>query len=117
MEKENTTMKQVYLHFKEIELGFLTQQEKGFVWVPNPENIQYFMMRYDGASDLFFLNKTEPALHPSIPYHFIDFVESSSRPDLAQKAGIVESDSDFDRLCKMATLSYADDEFVIKRGN
>lgn len=105
---------QVYLHFKEIELGFLTQNEDGFVWVPNTENIQYFMMRYDGASDLFFLNKTKPVLYTSIPYHFIDFVEAASRPDLAQKAGIAESDSEFDKLCKMATLSYADDEFVIK---
>ena len=110
-------MKQVYLHFKEIELGFLTQQENGFVWVPNPENIQSFMMRYDGASDLFFLNKTEPALHHSIPYHFIDFVESASRPDLAQKAGILPSDDDFEILFKMSALDYADDEFVIKRGN
>ena len=107
-------MKQVYLHFKEIELGFLTQNEDGFVWVPNTENIQYFMMRYDGASDLFFLTKTEPALYTQIPYHFIDFVESSSRPDLAQKASIKPNDSDFEKLCKMATLDYADDEFVIK---
>ena len=107
-------MKQVYLHFREFELGFLTQKDDVFVWVPNTESIRMFNEKYTGASDLFLLEQNEPVVYEKIPYHFVDFVESSPRADLAKKVGITENDSDFDKLCKLATLDYFNIDFVIK---
>ena len=107
-------MKQVYLHFREFELGFLTQKNDVFVWVPNTESIRMFDEKYTAASDLLLLSKTEPMVYERIPYHFVDFVESAPRADIAKKAGITAADSEFDRLCKLATLDYFNIDFVIK---
>lgn len=107
-------MKQVYLHFKEFELGALTQKDQVFIWVPNIQNIQLFNAKYDGASDMLLLGTDQPEVYEQIPYHFNEFVESASRPDLMKKAGINNDDSDFEKLCKMATLNFANQDFTIK---
>jgi hypothetical protein len=107
-------MKQVYLHFREFELGFLTQKDDVFVWVPNTESIRAFETKYTGASDMLLLDKNEPVVYEKIPYHFVDFVETYPRADLAKQCGITANDSDFDRLCKLATLDYFNMDFEIK---
>lgn len=107
-------MKQVYLTFKGIELGFLTEEKGVYIWVPNKDGIQEFYEKYEAATDLLLLSAVEPEVYSYIPKHFIEFLESSKRPDLAKDAGITDSDSDFEKLCKMAALDYFNDEFCIK---
>ena len=107
-------MKQVYLHFKEIELGFLTEEAGNYIWVPNADGIKEFYVKYEAATDLLFLSSTEPEVYNKIPYHFDEFVESSYRADLQEDAKIVDSDTPFERLYKMGTLDYFGDDFSIK---
>lgn len=107
-------MKQVYLTFKGIELGFLTEEKGAYIWVPKKEGIQEFYEKYEAATDLLLLSAIEPEVYSVIPKHFNQFVESAKRPDLAKDAGIVENDSDFEKLYKMAALDYFNDEFCIK---
>ena len=49
-------MKQVFLKFKELELGYLTEQDNSYLWVPNTKNYQIFTEKYSAVTDLFFLN-------------------------------------------------------------
>lgn len=107
-------MKQVFLLFKDIELGFLTEENGAYVWVPNPAGLQVFATQYSAACDLFFLNPAQPQVYNEIPAHFSDYLESAGRADLAKKANILPNDSDFDKLCKLATLTYFAQDFVIK---
>lgn len=106
-------MKQVYLNFKDVVLGYLTQDGNAYVWVPNAEGIRLFNEKYAVAKSLLFLSSTAPRAYSTIPAHFEEFVYSSSRPDLSKKAKIEPSDTDFERLCKMATLSYFNQDFFI----
>ena len=107
-------MKQVYLHFKEIELGYLTEEAGGYNWVPSVEGMKEFYAKYEAATDLFFLTKTEPKVYKQIPHHYDEFVEGSYRADLAKDAEIAEGDTPFERLYKMGTLDYFGDDFYIK---
>ena len=107
-------MKQVFLHFKDLELGFLTEDNGAYVWVPNTNNMQTFATKYNAVCDLFFLNPAEPQAYREIPSHFDEYLESANRADIAKKAQISPNDSDFDKLCKLATLTYFAQDFVIK---
>ncbi len=107
-------MKQVFLHFNDLELGFLTEQNGAYVWVPNTNNMQVFATNYSAVCDLFFLNPTEPQAYREIPAHFADYLDAANRADIAKKAQISPNDSDFDKLCKLATLTYFAQDFVIK---
>ena len=70
-------MTKIYLNFNEFELGFLTQENGKFVWNPNADQINKFMVVYDGAADLFLLDKTQPKAYSMVPYHFNEFQNQS----------------------------------------
>lgn len=106
-------MNQVYLHFKDICLGSLTQSQGAYVWTPDIVQIEKFATIYSGAIDMFFLNPAKPQIYKQIPYHYSEFVENCERPDFVRQAGIKSTDSDFEKLCKMATLSYFGHDFYI----
>ncbi|MBQ8425006.1 MAG: hypothetical protein IJX17_03175 [Clostridia bacterium] len=108
-------MKKVYLFFREFELGFLTEQDNKYLWTPNISQINEFEKKYPMSWDFMFISKNEPTFYDEIPQHFINFVESSYvRQDLRDHAKIEKNDDKFDRLYKMATLDYYDQDFVIK---
>lgn len=106
-------MKQVYLNFKELTLGYLKEDKDLYVWVPNIDSINIFSQKYSFAKDSLLLSSSAPEVYTVIPAHFIDFVESSNRADLRKSAGIEQTDSDFEKLYKMATLSYFNQDYFI----
>ncbi len=107
-------MKQVYLKFKEIKLGFLTEENGTYIWVPSAEGISEFYSKYEAATDLLFLSAKSPEAFDKIPHHFDEFVESSYRADLAKEANINGTETPFERLYKMGTLDYFGDDFSIE---
>ena len=107
-------MTQVYLYFKEFELGFLTEKEGAFLWTPDSKNIHDCFQKYDGASDLFLLESQKPVFYRQIPYHFCDFADAPLRDDIACKIKIKSSDSEFEKLFKLGKLSYYNQDFYIK---
>lgn len=106
-------MNKVYLHFKEFELGYLIQSERGYVWVPNCEKINKCFSRYDGAVDVFMLDLKNETIHRQIPYHFYEYLESTERSDIMKKANINSNDSDFTKLYKVAALKFLNNDFYI----
>lgn len=106
-------MNKVYLNFKEFELGFLFQKDDSYVWIPNADEIKRCFSKYDGAFDLFMLNFSEATSHKEIPYHFCEFIENAERQDIKKSAKIKEKDSDFEKLLKVASLKFANQDFYI----
>ena len=106
-------MNQVFLKFRDLELGYLTKENEHYVWVPNTRDLQIFFKDYSAVSDLFFLNSKQPQAYKTIPAHFNEYLEGANRSDLAKKAQINPSDDDFEKLCKLASLTYFGQDFII----
>ena len=106
-------MKQIFLKFRDLELGYLTKKDDLFVWVPNTKDLQTFFTDYSAMSDMFFLNSEHPQTYDVIPPHFDEYLEGANRSDLAKKANISASDDDFTKLCKLATLTFFGQDFII----
>ena len=49
-----------------------------------------------------------------VPHHFKEYLNASDRVDLKKKAGISDSDTEFEKLYKMSKLEYFNEEFYIK---
>ena len=107
-------MQQIYLYFKELNLGYLTQEKDVYIWVPNTENIQLFERQNSAFEDLFFLERNKPVGYVNIPLHYSEFIQACSREDLVQKAGIKSRDSEFEKLYKLAKLDFSMQDFYIK---
>lgn len=107
-------MKQIYLYSQEINLGFLTQENDVYVWVPDTKNIALFENLNPATEDLLFMERKEPVVYEKMPFHYAEFLPACSREDLVQKAGIKASDSDFEKLYKLAKLDFSNQDFYIK---
>ena len=106
-------MKKIYLRFKEFELGFLMQEDNKYVWIPDSRTIDLCFQKYDGVRDMFFLNSIEKEVYKQIPHHFEDFFMAIGRVDLIEMAKIKSTDSDFEKLYKVASLKYFNQDFYI----
>ena len=109
-------MKKVYLYFQKYELGSLSEKDSQYLWTQNPDIIKEYNEKVFFAF-LYKLNENEPTLYDYMPRHFREFVDASKREDLKQNAKIEEGDSDFEKLYKMATLSYLENDYYIKLKN
>lgn len=107
-------VKQIYLYFKEINLGFLSQENDVFVWFPNLRNIELFEKQNPAFEDFLLLERKEPVVYTKIPFHYSDFISACSRADLVKKAGINTQDSEFEKLYKLAKLDFSNQDFYIK---
>lgn len=107
-------MKEVFLYFKKIKLGSLSESNGEYLWTPFFNGINEYEKTYPFDSDFLFLNKTTTQLFKKIPRHFNEFVFASERTDLHEHAKIEDSDSDFIKLYKMASLDFYEDDFYIK---
>ena len=105
-------MKKVYLYYREFTLGYLTMQEDEYLWVPDVQQIDLFEKKYQWS--WLRLDNKNQKLYKGVPYHYMDYLHSSSRPDLKEHAKIEKNDSDFEKLCKMAKLDFYNEDFYIK---
>ncbi len=103
----------VHILFKDFSMGFLAEHENGYAWVPNDDVLAMMKQRHPLTLELFLLPH-EPCLFRNVPSHFDEYLEASNRADLKEKAGIKNSDSDFERLFKMGFLEYFSEDFVIR---
>ena len=108
-------MKKVYLHFKDYVLGFLVQENNSYVWFPDTNNIKSCFYKYNGAVDLFLLEIDKQKIYNIVPQHFSDYLVTSERTDIVKNAKIESSDSDFEKLYKMASLKYFGNDFYISQ--
>lgn len=103
----------VKLYYNNLCLGALQQHNLEYLWIPNDVGIKTAQVQYPMGMEMFFLPNST-TLYRVIPYHFSEFLLQALRPDLAKKANITATDSEFEKLYKLSKLKYFFTEFVIK---
>ncbi len=103
----------VKLYYNEYCLGELQYENNLYLWSPNTQNIQGAIKKYPMGMEMFFL-PIQTTTFKDTPHHYREFICQAERPDLAQKAGILNTDSNFEKLYKLSKLTYFTTEFVIK---
>ena len=94
-------MTKVYLWYKDIRYGYLTQQKGKYVWTPDVATLDSLDPVYKFALNLPF----KKTVFDRVPPRF-DAFAYTSRADLVEKAKIFPTDTPFERLVKFATLPF-----------
>ena len=103
----------LYLYYREFNLGELKFLSDIYFWLPNSNNINLANNKYPAGMDLFFLPNKKQSYN-SVPVHFNNFLIGAGREDLIQKACILSQDDDFTKLLKLSNLEFYNQDFVIK---
>ena len=108
-------MLKVKLFVHDIELGELTEIDRGYVFTANKLNVSKAQKTYPIEMRRFSL-PVGVALYKDVPPIFDEFLEYSLRGDLVELAGINSEDTELERLYKLASLDMHDLVFNIKQG-
>lgn len=103
----------IKLYYNDIELGNLSLTNNQYLWSANASGIDTARKAYPYGMEMFFLPNFSKT-YSRVPYHFNEFLAQATRPDLAAKAHILQTDSDIEKLFKLSKLNYCSQEFVIK---
>lgn len=106
-------MKKVFISFDEIDLGYLIETEKSYMFVANEQGILNAQEKNPIAMSLFKLNKTGKQNYEAMPHMFSQFIVTDSRKDICDKAKINTDDSQFEKLFKIAGLNIMKINFKI----
>lgn len=106
-------MNHVKVLYRECLLGYLTFADEQYIYNSYTVGEDFARRHYPVAMDLYGLykskNKTSKEIFPILS----DFLEATSRGDIVERAGIVATDSDFEKLVKFSKLNIQSDEFYI----
>lgn len=109
-------MEKVYLRLNENVLGYLRESENGYIFHADKEGIDNATKISPIKMKFFTLNRSGIKEYSQIPNHFIQYLDNWDREDIMEKAGIVESDSDFVKLYKIAGTNLQPINFAIMQG-
>lgn len=108
-------MKKIYLSLDEMDLGYLIEDKKAFVFVANEEGVNSAQEKNPIAMQFFSLNRTGKKVFLKMPHTFSQFLITDSRKDLMLKANIDDEDSQFEKLFKLAELNLMKINFRIHK--
>ena len=106
----------IFIEFNKTSLGFLTKTEEGFDFVAFANEIEKLETENSIVFKMFNLNKKGTKSYSHIPSFFRKFLPSKERMDLMKKANIKETDSEFDKLFKLAGLNSMAINFKLRQG-
>ena len=97
----------VKLYYKDDLVGILTYQEPQYIFVKNDKLSNNELVKYIGLNDKneYYSNK--------LFTFFLMFIPQKSRIDIINKAGIEQTDSDYQILRKIASLDLNKNQFWI----
>ena len=107
-------MGKIKLYIFDIELGFLVSNNDSYNFHQNTENITKAKNQYPRQMRALKLCEQGNTVFDNIPFPYSDFLMYSSRSDLASEAGIVEGDSDFEKVYKLSKLDMITPVYSIK---
>lgn len=97
----------VKLYYKEELVGILTYKEPQFIFVKNDKFSNPELVKHIGLKD-----KNEYYSNRLFTF-FLRFIPQKTREDIVTKAGIIESDNEYDVLKKVASLDLNRNQFWI----
>lgn len=108
-------MSKIALTIEEIELGYLSEHNGKYLFCANGNEVDRARTKYPLDMMLFNLNATGMSVYDAIPYPFNTFLAGTNRPDLMEKAGIADMDTDFVKLYKLSALNLVRENFEIHK--
>lgn len=109
-------MKKVFLSLDECILGYLLESENGYIFYADKEGIEKATKISSLKMKFFTLNRNGMKEYSEIPNHYSQYLEGVEREDIIDKAGLLESDSLFTKLYKVAGLRNNSINFTISQG-
>lgn len=103
-------MKAISVYFKEIKLGELTKVENNYIYKVNAKNVS---LAHQKGYSTFLYKCDESFISEKLPYSLQNYIPSSEHTQIIKEANILESDSDFEKLYKIALLPYEKEDFHI----
>lgn len=110
-------MKRIALTINELELGYLSDYNGKYMFNANSEIINKAKEQYPIDMLLFSLNTTGMETYNELPYPFTQFMSGVVRADIINKAKILDEDTDFMKLFKLAGLKLMRENFEIHQVN
>lgn len=104
-------MKTISIYFREIKLGELNQVNDNYVYKCNKENVK---KAHQKGYSTFLYKCDDSFISTELPYSLQNFIPDKKQVQIIQLAKIEESDSDFEKLYKVAHLDFAKPDFYIK---
>ena len=108
-------MKKVFLSFKSTTLGYLCKDKMGFCFYADETKIKKVQKKYPILMKMYTLNVSGAEIYARLPNLFANFLPSKERVDLITKAGIIDSEDEFEKLYKLAGLKIININFKIHR--
>lgn len=104
-------MKIISVYYNEIKLGELTQENKNYIYKANIKNI---MLAHKKGYCTYLYNCDEDFTTEELPYSLQNFIPNEKQTQIIQEANILNSDSDFEKLYKIAKLPFEKEAFNIQ---
>lgn len=98
-----------------LELGYLEERNSKYLFMANSSIIQKLRDDNNAIMKLFNLNDGGVSIFEDIPFPYNSFLMYGKRLDIKGKAGILDSDSDFQKLYKLAFLKMVTENFEIRQ--
>lgn len=105
--------KKIYLKIDKINLGYLIESFGGYTFCANEDGIEKAEQKHMIAMKLFNLNKSGCCEYVDLPYEYAQFMPSTERSDIYEKAKISYYDSDFEKLFKIAGINHMPINFYL----
>ncbi len=103
-------MKTISVYYKEIKLGELTTVNKNYVYKAIEKNVK---LAHEKGYFTFLFNCDENFISEELPYSLQNFIPTEKHKDIIEEANILKTDSDFEKLYKIASLPYSKEDFHI----
>ena len=110
-------MQKLNLFIFDFNLGQLLYESGEYIFDPNKENIKKAHKQYPIQMIPIINNLLYSKEYNFLPYPFDEFLGYTNRLDIKENAGILDSDSDFEKLYKLAGIDMITPIFTITQGN
>jgi hypothetical protein len=103
------------LSIEDCDLGYLKRVEGKYSFFANASGIKSAKEKYPYDMKLFNLCEAGAVLLDEIPYPYTEYLSCCDRLDIKNKAKILDSDDNFEKLYKIAGLEIERVHFTIKQ--
>lgn len=107
-------METLVVYFKDVAIGELTFSENNYIYKTYPQGISEAQQK---AYPLFLYDVDNDFISPTLPSSISAWLPTDTDSNLYVEAGIVETDTEFEKLVKVSKLSLHDENVYISYKN
>ena len=104
----------IILHCGNFDLGYLSFENEKYKFFADSKNFKEALKIYPIIQN-FSLNSSGIGVYEKLPYPFTNYISALSREDIVLSAKILETDTLFEKLYKLASLNHEHELFWISQ--